>query len=128
MASNDQFMWGMHKAGMPIKQIAEKFGLTATQVKTRIAAVEALNQEDVKLGIDDMVGHFNNTCLRYQMLGEDLKKLGAHLCNPVHPEQLRTAFGDTQEETIINLMERFIILNPWEEEEGIPISPSPSDN
>jgi hypothetical protein len=128
MASNDQQMWAMHKAGMPFERIAKKFGLTVNQVKIRVAAVETLAQTDVKLGIDGMVEHFNFTCLRYQMLGEDLKKLGAHLCNPVSGGELLNEIKGTPTETVINLMQKFIILHPWKEEEGIPISPSHADN
>jgi len=128
MASNDQYMWALKNAGMPLDRIAKKMGLTINQVKIRIAAVEALAQTDVKLGIDNMVEHFNFTCLRYQMLGEDLKKLGAHLCNPVKGGELLDEIKDTPTETAINLMQKFIILHPWEEDDEIPISPSPADN
>lgn len=128
MASEDQYMWALKKAGMPIKQIAEKMGISITAVKTRIKSVEALAKEDMKLGSIEMVDHFNAMCMRYQMLGEDLKKLGAHLCNPVMPEDIRKAIGATDEETIVNLLTKYIVLHPWKQEDGIPISPEPGNN
>jgi len=110
---DDAYIYHAAKAGMPLKNLANKFNTTQEEISRRVGAMDKARASMKENGSDNLIHAFNVIAMQYQLMGQGLEYLGKNLDNPVTPEHIRKVLDDNPNAQVEALLSHFVILHPF---------------
>lgn len=111
---DDVYILKFLQAGLPVKIVAARLGITEGEVLQRFERMKQQVQAVHSSGYVDLCAQFDNLCLQYSLLGESLKLIASALDQTAQPDQIREAIvPNDPDATVGNLVKNFIILRPF---------------
>lgn len=120
MTQDDLYILKYKQAGFPTKIVANRLGVSEEEVERRFEDIKNHCEARQANGYLDLAVQFDNLCLQYQMMGENLRILAKALGDDVSLAEIRNQVADDPEITSSNLAKNFIILRPFVVEDPTP--------
>jgi len=121
VTEDDRYLIKLKGAGFSNAAIAQKVGITESEVDRRWKEIEANFVTGLSSGYRSFCDHITIMAYQYQLLGESLKIAANAIGNQMSEQELGQLVVADREQTLKNLREHCIVLRPF-----IPITPEES--